>query len=141
MSGSMVFVADWYTSLQIVDVTNLTAPRVLSTVPNSLLGGTAQEVAVSGSTVFVAGGSAGLQIVDVSDPLAPRILSTVPGSNGAAYDVAVSGNTVFVADYTEGLQIIDVSQWETALTPGSADVGNYPMRLTATDDLGGRKLY
>ena len=136
VSGSTVFVAD-SVGLQIIDVTNLTAPRVLSTVPNSP-GGSARGVAVSGSTVFVVDDNAGFQIVDVSNLTAPRVLSTVASPNGRAFDVAVSGNTVFVADDTAGLQIIDVSRWEMVLSPGSADGGNYPMRLTVIDDLEGK---
>ncbi len=136
VSGSAVFVAD-YDYLQIVDVSNLFSPRVLSVVPCNL-GGAALMIVVSGSTVFVANEYAGVQIIDVSNLNTPRVLSTVVNSlNGVAYDVAVRGNTVFVADYYAGLQIIDVSQWEIVLTPGLADVGNYALRLTAIDDLGG----
>lgn len=109
VSGNTVFVAGGNAGLQILDIQNLNAPRVLSTVPNGP-NGYAVGVIVSGSTVFMADDAGGLQIIDVTNLGTPRVISTMPNNSGGyAQGVAVSGSTVFVADYTAGLQIIDVT--------------------------------
>ena len=102
ISGSMAFVMD-ETGLQIIDVSNPSSLRLLSSFPAGL-GGDASEVAISGSTAFVANGD--LQIIDFSNLSNPRLLSSwVADTNG----VAISGSTAFVAGGYAGLQIIDVS--------------------------------
>ena len=137
ISGSTAFVADFNAGLQIIDISNLTSPRLLSSFPAGL-GGNARGVAISGNTTFIADETAGLQIIDVSNLTSPRLLSSFPaGLGGDAYGVAISGSTAFVADVGVGLQILDISQWQLTASPGVADVGNYILQLTATDALGG----
>ncbi|MBS0350692.1 MAG: putative Ig domain-containing protein [Proteobacteria bacterium] len=134
VSGSTVFVED-ATGLQVLDVSNLSAPILRSTYPASL--GGARGLAVSGPMVFIADPAVGLQMLDVSNTSAPILRSTYPTGSGQARDVALAGSTVFVADGTAGLQVLDMSQQTLIADPSSMDVGNYPMRLTATDDIGG----
>ena len=123
--------------LLIIDVSNFSNPYLVSSLPNSP-GGEGYGIAVSHNIAFVADWNAGLQLVDIHNSSAPKLLSLFSNSPGGyAYDIAVSGGTAFVADGPAGLQIIDLTQWQLTANPQSADVGNYILQLTATDDLGG----
>ncbi len=135
VSNITVFLADDLGGLQIIDVSNLTNPQLLGSYPVG--SGSSYGVAVSGKTVFVADEIEGLQIIDVGNLENPRLLGIYLAGSGFAYGVAVLGTTAYVADEIEGLQIIDLNQWQLTLLPSESDVGNYPLRLTAIDDLGG----
>ncbi len=146
VSVSTVFVADDVVGLQILDISNVSAPILRSTY--SAGSGSARGVAVSGSTVFVADWNAGLKILDVSNPSAPILRSTYPAGSGFSNDVAVSGSTVFVADWNAGLKILDVSNPSAPILRStySAGSGNAcgiavsGSMLFIADDVGGLQV-
>jgi hypothetical protein len=117
INGNFAYVAAGSAGLQVVNVSDRTAPRIVAALA---LAGNANDVKLWGSRAYVAAGSAGLHVVDISDPLAPRRVSTID-TPGNATDVRVHGNIAYVADGSSGLQIIDV-------TDGSAKIlGSLPI--------------
>ena len=104
VSGNYAYVADYDAGLQIIDVSNPSAPVCVGGYNTS---GIARCVVVSGNYAYVADGSAGLQIIDISNPVTPV---RVGGYNTRDYakDVAVLNHYAYIADGS-GLQIIDIS--------------------------------
>lgn len=122
VSGNFAYVAAGSTGLQVVDVTDRRAPRIVGSLDTP---GNANDVRVVGNIAYVADGSAGLRIIDVTNPISPSLLGALD-TPGEANDVVVVGNRAYVADGPAGLQIIDVSDPQaphllgTFDTPGNA---------------------
>jgi hypothetical protein len=117
ISGTLAYVADGSTGLQIIDVNNPASPMLSGTYDTP---GSAAGVVVSGTSAYVADGSAGLQIINVSNPASPLLLGSYD-TPGTASGVAVSGTVAYVADGSSGLQIINVSDPASPTLLGSYD--------------------
>jgi parallel beta-helix repeat protein len=117
VSGNFAYVAAGSTGLQVVDVSNRSAPRIVGTRDTP---GNANDVKVVGNLAYVADGAAGLQIIDITNPINPVIIGSVD-TPGIAQDVVVKGNLAFVADGITGLQIIDVGSPMSPTIIGAVD--------------------
>ncbi|MFZ1596397.1 MAG: hypothetical protein WAW26_11110, partial [Anaerolineae bacterium] len=102
--GSLAYVADGSSGLQIIEVSNPANPilRGAYDTPRFAVG-----VSVTGSLAYVADG-ASLQIIEASNPANPFLLGAYD-TLGEAVGVSVVGSLAYVADEWDGLQIIDVS--------------------------------
>lgn len=105
VNGNFAYVAAGSAGLQVVDVTDRTAPHIVASLATP---GNANDLRVAGNKVYLAAGSAGLLIIDVSNPLSPTLLGTL-ATPDTAWDVAVAGNLVFIAAGSSGLRIGSVS--------------------------------
>jgi hypothetical protein len=105
VSGNYAYVAAGSTGLQVVDVSNHTAPRIVAALDTN---GNANDVRIVGTYAYVADGPAGLKIIDISNPLAPRLAGSV-ATPGDAWDVVVASGRAYLACGAAGLQIADVS--------------------------------
>jgi hypothetical protein len=103
--GGYALVADSYSGLQVIDISDPATPVLAGTYNTS---GVAHSVTASGDHAFVADYGSGLQVIDISDPVNPTLLGTY-NTPGNALGVAVSGDYAFVADGSSGLQVIDIS--------------------------------
>ncbi|MGD8569902.1 MAG: Calx-beta domain-containing protein [Gammaproteobacteria bacterium] len=103
VSGNYAYLADSTAGLQILDISDPTLPKLMSSISPL----DAYDVAIYGNYAFVAGGSWGLNIYDVSVPTAPQFLWKVTIAN--ANSVAISGNYAYVTDQSVGLQVLDIS--------------------------------
>ena len=121
MSGTLAYVADSRSGLQVIDVSNPAFPVILGSVDTP---GFALAVALSGTLAYVADDSSGLQIVDVSNPASPVIVGSLD-TPGRAWGIAVSGTTVYVGDNAAGLQMIDVSNPASPAILGTLDTPGY----------------
>jgi hypothetical protein len=106
--GDLAYVANYYRGLQVIDVSDPTAPLEIGSLvitggPRGYGGSRAVEVV--GDLVYVAAGSAGLRVIDVSDPTAPMELGAA--NTGWATSSAVVGSVAYVANQLGGLAIID----------------------------------
>ncbi len=130
--GNYAYVADGFSGLQIIDISNPTTPTLKGNYDTS---GYAQSVQVVGNYAYVADDDKGLQIIDISNPTTPTLKGNYDTSANAC-GVQVVGNYAYVADGGSGLQIIDISNPTTPTLkgnyyiPGSACwgvqvVGNY----------------
>jgi hypothetical protein len=104
VQGNRAYLATGF-GLVILDISNPARPMPLG---QTLLNGTAEDVAVLDNLAYVAAGEAGLRIIDVSNPVQPLERGSFD-TPGFAFGVAVSGNVVYVADASAGLRLIDVS--------------------------------
>jgi hypothetical protein len=104
-NGEILYVADTWGGLRVLDIRVPTAPVELSSVSTT---GRLYGVATDGEYVYGADSQAGLLVFDVRDPAAPVLVGSVdPG--GMAWDLAVDGDLVYLADRAGWLWIIDVS--------------------------------
>jgi hypothetical protein len=129
--GNYAYVADYYSGLQIIDISNPTTPTLKGNYDTS---GYAYGVQVVGNYAYVADYYSGLQIIDISNPTTPTLKGNYDTSD-LAFGVQVVGNYAYVADFNSGLQIIDISNPSTPTLKGNYDtsglaidvqvVGNY----------------
>ena len=117
VSGNYAYVAAGGAGLQIVNVTNRTAPVIVGSMA---VPGNANDVEILGNLAFIAAGPSGLQIVDVSNPASPVIIGAYD-THGYAWAVVVRDNKAYVANGDPGVQIIDVSRPTAPRTLGSID--------------------
>jgi hypothetical protein len=95
VAGAHAYMADGPAGLQVVDVANPAAPRLLGRLPTA---GEARDVAVSGSLACVACGNEGMQVIDVSNPNQPRPVARF-GSQAGVGRVAVSSNHAITGNH------------------------------------------
>jgi DNA-binding beta-propeller fold protein YncE len=104
VNGNYAYVAAGSAGLQVVNVTNRSAPAIVASLA---LAGNANSVRVAGNLAFVAAGTAGLEVIDITNPLSPALRATL-NTSGTALDVTVQGNLAYVANST-GLFLADVT--------------------------------
>ena len=115
---NIVLIGDGYYDLQILDINNITNPRLIGTY-NVGFDGMAYQVAVLGNIAFVANNRVGLQILDITNPTQPTLISIqLPVSGDATYGIAVSESNLFILGYSN-LQILDLTQADL--------IGNSPL--------------
>ncbi|MDB9451743.1 DUF4347 domain-containing protein [Dolichospermum circinale] len=68
--GNYAYVADYYSGLQIIDISNPTTPTLKGNYDTS---GIADGVQVVGNYAYVADYNSGLQIIDISNPTTPTL--------------------------------------------------------------------
>ena len=117
VAGNFAYVAAGAAGLQVVDVSDRRAPRIIGSLNTA---GNANDVRVVGNRVYVAAGAAGLLIIDVTNPASPTLLGGLDTA-GEANDVVVVGNLAYVADGPAGLQIVDVTDPVTPHLLGTLD--------------------
>ncbi len=112
ISGDYAFVAAGSAGLQVVDVSDRTAPEVVGSLDTE---GTSIDVKIVGDLAYIADGEAGLKIMDVSDPLNPSLVSSIDTA-GIAQDVVVQLEYAYVADGNSGIEIFNISNPETPIS-------------------------
>jgi hypothetical protein len=105
VAGNFCYVAAGAAGLQIVDVTDRTAPRITGAYDTA---GNADDVRVVGTTAYIADGTNGLVIVNVAVPSNPTLLAQF-NTGGEARALVVSGGRAYIANGNAGLAIVDVS--------------------------------
>jgi hypothetical protein len=118
--GNYAYVADYYSGLQIIDISNPTSPTLKGNYATYY----ALGVQVVGNYAYVADGYSGLQIIDISNPTNPTFKG-IYDTSGFAYGVQVIGNYAYVADNLSGLQIIDISNPTTPTLKGIYDTSGF----------------
>jgi hypothetical protein len=131
--GDTLFVADYFEGLFLLNISIPGAPQFVSRYKTP---GVVNNVVVLGGTAFLADSSNGLVILDVTQPDTPRLLGGYDTA-GLARGVAVAGNLALIADGGNGLVLLDMRYWQLTAYPTLTDVGNYHVRLIATDSVGG----
>ncbi|MBK7189059.1 MAG: T9SS type A sorting domain-containing protein [bacterium] len=131
--GSVALVANSFSGLQVVDVTDPSHPILAATLDTP---GEAVDVAIRGEFGFVADGQTGLLIVDLTDPYAPVVVATVD-TPGVARAVCLEGDWAYVADMEAGVQVVDISDPHLASLAASFCPGSYVLDIA----VGGHKAY
>jgi hypothetical protein len=104
--GGYAFIADGRRGLAIVDISDPTLPRLISSldIPEYVW-----EVAASNGVVYVevpTENDIGIGVVDVTDPANPKLVRTFRRPPSVE-DIAVSGDLMLVTSREEGLVILD----------------------------------
>jgi hypothetical protein len=105
VSGDIACVATATGGLMIYDVSDVTGPALVATIP---VAGTPRAVAIAGTVAYLACGTAGLILYDISHPGSPfqlGRLDTPEDSRG----VTVVGTKAYVATISAGLLIVNVA--------------------------------
>lgn len=119
--GPMMYLADGFTGLQIVDVSDPMSPVFLgSEWTGSDIGGNASDVDVVGNLAYVTDWWGGFHVFDVSNPMDPVLVGKTDAVSGPR-GVEVHGQYAYVADGPEGLKVIDVSMAYNPIVVGSYD--------------------
>jgi hypothetical protein len=100
--GTHAYIADDFSGLQVIDITNPLNPQIVGSVNTP---GRAVGVAVSGSYAYISDLACGLQVIDVTNPASPQIIGSLDTPAGA-FDVIVFGTYALVSDGNSGLQIL-----------------------------------
>ena len=118
IDGTIAYVADRDYGLRVIDVSDPTAPRQLTSVP--FLPARALDIAVQGSNVYVAAGR--VRVFDSSDPSNLRELEGFDSPSGGAVSIAVRGNLAYLGEdlifedpphiYLGAVRIVDFSDPE-----------------------------
>ncbi|NCR00145.1 MAG: hypothetical protein GPJ11_11905, partial [Microcystis aeruginosa L211-101] len=119
--GNYAYVADYYSGLQIIDISNPATPTLKGNYDTS---GYAWDVQIAGNYAYVADYYPGLQIIDISNPATPTLKGNYHTS-GYAAGVQIVGNYAYVADGYLGLQIIDISNPATPTPKGNYHTSGY----------------
>ena len=130
LDGAYAYVACGGADLQVVDVSNLSQPRL---VASRSFPGEAFDVVVADGVAYVAAGSNGLVTVDVGNPLAPVVLGSIR-TPGTALAVAVRDGIAYVAD-GRGLRLFDVTDPAAPVALGQISLPGRPRGIALTENL------
>lgn len=130
ISGSVAYVADGKSGLQVIDISNPENPQIIATEDTP---GNANALAISGTNAFIADGPGGLQVIDISNPSNPQRVGSGIATPEETWGLAIDGNRAYVAygpeekdlspDILGGLLVVDIS------SPAS-------LQIIATRDMG-----
>lgn len=108
IAGNRLFVASGPSGFRIFDISNLSAPTLISTVDTP---GFCTSIWIDGNTAYVGDNTAGVRIYDVTNPSAVTFTGSYDTAGGVKY-VTVVGTTAYVAD-NNALVILNVSNKAT----------------------------
>jgi hypothetical protein len=133
VQNDIAYVAADNYGLYILNVSN---PTNITSIARYQTPGQARGIQVTNGVAYVADYQSGLQVLNVSNPRDISWLGSYKLPDWANGVHAVNG-LAYVADSSSGLQILDLTQWQFTVTPTFAEVGNYRVTVTATNELGG----
>jgi len=136
VSGSVVYAADDWVGLAILDVTNPATPRLRGTYKTL---GQAWGVAVRGDTAIVANQMSGIDVLDVSDLDKPVPLGQY-FTEGYARDVAVAGPLAYVVDQPSGFSVLDLSTRGAPTEVSTMQAAQSPQIVVVSDAPSGQRL-
>lgn len=135
---NFLFVADTYSGIHIIDITDNYQPQIIATYPCSP--GSYSHIAVHGNTLYCATAHNDLLIIDITNKAQPVLLSTFTDDK-YIQNISVDGNIAYVTinsgtytPYANGIVVLDISdktnpvplQSVTTLrSSGIAQSGNY----------------
>jgi hypothetical protein len=117
----LAYIADWSSGLQIVNISNPSAPTFVGSYGTP---GNARDVEIVGNLAYIADDWSGLRIVNISNPSAPTLVGSYD-TPGFAEDVEIVGNYAYIADGGGWLQIVNISNPSAPTLVGSYDTPGY----------------
>ncbi len=108
VEGDLAYLANGIWGLAVVDISDPTAPEVLSYTWTEE---DASHIAVSGNIALVTDRNWGLHVFDITDPVNP-VLTDVYDTPDDARRVVIEGELAFIADWAGGLHILRIYQHE-----------------------------
>ncbi|MCD6518323.1 MAG: hypothetical protein J7M05_00155, partial [Anaerolineae bacterium] len=118
--GDLLYVADEWYGLQVVDVSDPSQPRLLGSYGQGTVFG--EGVWVDGSVAYVCAGRPGIRLIEVSDPRHPYPLhSEALAVPGRSVDAQVEDGYLYVAAEDGGLSAYDVHDPQLPAYLGTLD--------------------
>jgi hypothetical protein len=105
LDGSLLYVANKFSGLQIIDVSDFSNPIVKSRTKSD---GQNYGLTKKNNFVFMADNIAGFLVYDVTNPSKPKKITEL-SVKGETWDVKVQGNYAYVAAGLAGLVVIDIT--------------------------------
>lgn len=121
VSGDYAYVADVWSGLQIINISNPSNPTLAGSYDTPYQ---AVRVFVSGNYAYLGDGDSGLLIINISNHSNPTLVGSYD-TPSYARDVFVSGNYAYVADSDSGLYIINISNPSNPTLAGSYDTPGF----------------
>jgi hypothetical protein len=116
--GSLAYVADRYSGLRIIDLSDPANPTLVGAYNTT---GIAYGIAVDGDHAYVMDDADGVHVIDVVDPGSPTLIASYD-TPGYTYDVEIDGDHAYIAAYDEGgLQVLNISDPANPVLAGSYD--------------------
>ncbi len=109
--GDHAYVAAWSKGLQVLDISDPSAPEVVGSWVPDTSGRWAYAVAVNNDYAYL-GGSDDLMVLDVSDPTAPAFLKDI-GGTFAAREMVMAGGYLYLAGNSAGMVIYSLDDPST----------------------------
>jgi len=104
--GSIAYVANGASGLQLIDVSNPLKPSILSSID---LPGEIVSVKVVNDRAFVVSPWNGIQVVDVSDPEQPRLVTNIPKQGGGG-GIQIDSGMLYLSNNWSGEFAIPLPQ-------------------------------
>jgi hypothetical protein len=128
--GDYVFVAESGTGIEVVDISDPSAPAVVGAYNTP---GYSYALAVAGNNLYIADDTAGLQVLDITTPATPTYAGSY-ATPGKARGVAVAGNHAFVADRDGGVIVIDITDPASPTLAGSVATPGLALDIALSGD-------
>jgi hypothetical protein len=120
-AGAYTYLTTMYRGLQILDTSDATQPRLVSTIDEDIF-----VMQIRDGLAYAL--ADGFSIYDVSDPIAPRLLGRTPLGGNYHQFFAVEGPLACALGY-DGLSVLDVSNPSAPTVTGFAPVDDYVFGL------------
>ncbi len=134
VQGDYAYVAAGDRGLYVVDISDLEAPFIASSLDTS---GNINDVQVDGDYAYLASSRnfSGLLIVDVGNSSSPQLVGAASVNGGQGTDVAIANGLAFLAAGNAGLRIFDVSDPEEPDLRGSLNTSGNARGVDVSGDL------
>lgn len=119
--GPTAYLGTIFDGLRVVDVSEVSRPRLLARWPSGGQLTEIEAVSVAGSRLHLVERSAGLRILDVTDPARPSVLGTYAMTNGV-YEVAAGAELAFVGA-ADGLHTLNTADPANPVLLGRVPAG------------------
>ena len=105
LRGDHLYVSDYYKGLSVVDISDITNPRVVGQHPLST---GSFDLAILGDVLYFANVATGLMVYEITDPTQPNSVSTAISSKGAR-GILIAGDTLYLGTVGNGLRLYDIA--------------------------------
>jgi len=109
-SKKLAYVANRFSGLQILDISDPKQFRLLGSLPDI---GRGWDITVRDGILFLASAEEGLYLIDIRSAETPKIISHLQFKNQSILKLAVSKQTVYATTGQKGLLIINISDLTT----------------------------
>jgi hypothetical protein len=131
MIDNFVFLADTLDGVEVIDISDPTTPRFISSTST---GGYAWDLQIYMNQLFVVDFNEGLKIFDISDYGNLMEIGSYSGSSFSNLYITDNG-LAYITAYREGLKIIDISDPTKPFLVGTYDILKAPTEVVVRDNI------
>jgi len=130
IDGDLMYCADNYDGVLVLDITSLGAPFLIKSVPTSTI---CYSMVKKDNFIFTANSTGGVLCVDISTPEEAYEYSSY---NDSTYpmDIALKDNNLFVADFYNGIKSLSINDITDLNMVDLKKGEDFPSALTVKDD-------